>query len=127
MPNILYLDSDKSLSPVFEGYLREYGFAVRRVEDTRAIMDELRRSHYDLLICDRWCLPDGGHAVCERVRALPDIRLKKIPILMVAPEEPRAEEHKWTYLHDIYFLIKYKSAEEWHQKITTLLNNRVPL
>ncbi len=126
MANILYLDGDRDLSEIFAGYLREYGFQVRKAEDSRTVMKELTAGHFDLLICDRWSRPEDGHAVCERVRALPDMRMKRIPILMVGPEEPRAEEHKWTYLHDVYFLIKFKSAEDWYQKITTLLNNRVP-
>lgn len=127
MANILYLDSDRDMAAVFSGYLNEYGFKVHLIDDSRTVLNKLMAEHYDLLICDRWCWPEGGHVVCERVRGLSDLRLQKMPILMVGPEEPRAEEHKWTYMHDIYFLIKFKNAEEWYQKITTLLNNRVPL
>jgi hypothetical protein len=86
----------------------------------------LRAAPYGLMICDRWCGPVPAERIGRQLRDPENPEFRDLPVLIVGPEELRPDEFKWIYKHHMYFLIKFKSPEEWYQKIITILNNRCP-
>ena len=124
MTKILYVDTDTKLASLFLGYLREYGFEAVHSGVSSQTLKTLQASAFDLLICDLWCEPVSARTLCETVRNSEQPHLRDLSILVIGPEEMQPMEFKWIYKYNSYFMIKYKSPEEWHQKISTILNNR---
>lgn len=126
MSRILYADSSAESAADFLNYLKAYGLDAVHTADSSRVFELLRASPCDLLICDRWCGPLAAERICRQLRDPGNPEFRDLPVLIVGPEELRPDEFKWIYQHQMYFLIKFNSPEEWYQKILTILNHRCP-
>jgi DNA-binding response OmpR family regulator len=126
MAKILYADSDGKMAEIWSRALGQYGFETTHVSDSSRVLPLLGQARFDLLICDLWCKPVSARTLCESIRFSAEAELAKLPVLVIGPEELQSEEFKLIFKHDIYFILKYKSPEEWFQKITTILNAGCP-
>ncbi|MFA7002258.1 MAG: hypothetical protein WC352_08955 [Candidatus Omnitrophota bacterium] len=104
--------------------MRAYGFVIDLETDSEGLVAKLEKGGYDLLVCDLWCRPAGARRLFPQVRKAFAAGALPFSVLIVGPEELRAEEFKWIYEQDLYFLIKTKDPEEWFHKITAILNRR---
>jgi DNA-binding response OmpR family regulator len=126
MAKILYADSDGRMAEIWARALGEYGFETVHVPESSRVLPLLGEMRFDLLICDLWCKPVSARTICEAIRFSGRAELLGLPVLVIGPEELQSEEFKLIFKHDIYFILKYKSPEEWFQKITTILNAGCP-
>ncbi len=118
---ILYCDPDQNFQAKFKTYLEAYGFEVQCLTDSSQVLKRLSETAFDMLICDLWVEPLPCRELCEGLRASEQSTAREIPVLLVAPEVLEAGEFLWARKLNLDFLVKYKSPEDWYQKISTLI------
>ncbi|HEV2328768.1 MAG TPA: ATP-binding protein [Verrucomicrobiae bacterium] len=65
---VLVIDDEKPILTLIEGDLKRRGYQVETVEDGKAALRELEKSHFDLAFCD-WKMPGfGGQQIYEQLR-----------------------------------------------------------
>jgi two-component system OmpR family response regulator len=78
MISILIVDDDKQIRQLLQEYLTDFGMAVVAVGDGKAMLEELNKSQFDLVILDLMLPGDDGLTLCRNLRTKSDI-----PILML--------------------------------------------
>ena len=69
LPRLLIVDDDEQLAELLIEYLAPHGFSLARVSSGDAGVDEILKSHPDLVILDLMLPGANGLDVCRRVRA----------------------------------------------------------
>lgn len=117
---LLLVEDDRALGPAVEQGLKEYGYAVDRVEDGVDGFDMAVIEPYDLIILD-WMLPGmSGIEICRGLRA----KGCEAPVLLLTARD--AVEDRVTGLDsgaDDY-LVKPFSLQELSARVRALLRRR---
>ena len=78
MLTILIVDDDSQIRQLLRDYLTDFGMNAVAVADGKAMLDELDKASFDLVILDLMLPGDDGLTLCRNLRAKSDI-----PILML--------------------------------------------
>jgi two-component system, OmpR family, response regulator len=78
MLSILIVDDDMQIRQLLRDYLTDFGMSVIAVADGKAMLDEMNKTSFDLVILDLMLPGDDGLTLCRNLRAKSDI-----PILML--------------------------------------------
>ena len=119
MAKILLVDYNEDVSKPVAEYLSWFGFTVDLIHDSSGVLEMLKKTKYDLIIMDRFSVPDDGCSVCKAIRKVPALAEQKI--MLVAPEEPELAEFMLLKKMGVYFMNKYGEASLWSEKIATIL------
>jgi len=124
MIRILYIDDDVRLRETMSAYLGWYGLSVDQLGDTSGAMSALAGGRYDVLVCDVFARPFDGYELSGRIKASQDPSIRNTEILLVGPEEPDFERYVALKKSGVHSMVKYKSAEEWYEKIDIIVQKR---
>ncbi|PCJ17523.1 MAG: response regulator [Gammaproteobacteria bacterium] len=84
MSKILIVDDSASIRQLALFTLKSKGFEVESANDGKQALDELRNSHYDLVLTDRNMPVLDGIELAKEVRGIDEY--KSIPIIMLTTE-----------------------------------------
>jgi len=122
MARILFCDDNQAWRETMKGYLSYYGFEIHAVEQSSDVLEQLTRDAYDLVICNAWQGSLIGLILSESIRNCGVESVRKIPILVIAPEPLDHEDYKMMRESRVYFMTKYKGPEKWYEKINMILS-----
>ena len=92
---VLVVEDDPEIRKLLRKYLEKLEFELAEAATGKAAMEQLERQRPALVCLDLMLPESSGYAICERIRANPD--LKDLPVLVVSarsmpPDRALAEE-----------------------------------
>lgn len=85
-PTILLVDDDPDILRLLTLTLRSEGFRLLTASDGETALAMARRESPDLVLLDRNLPGRDGLALCQALRAEPDLRLRDVPIVLLTGE-----------------------------------------
>jgi twitching motility two-component system response regulator PilG len=106
---ILIVEDEESLLKLESILLTSKGFEVKGVTNGRAALEEIQKSHPDLVLLDIMLPEMDGFEVCKKIKDDPQTR--EIPVIMLTAKKTREDMEKGKEVGaDCYITKPFKSA-----------------
>ena len=106
---ILIVEDEESLLKLESILLTSKGFEVKGVANGRAALEEIQKSHPDLILLDIMLPEMDGFEVCKKIKEDPQTR--DIPVIMLTAKKTREDMEKGKEVGaDCYITKPFKSA-----------------
>ena len=106
---ILIVEDEESLLKLESILLTSKGFEVKGVTNGRAALEEIQKSHPDLVLLDIMLPEMDGFEVCKKIKEDPQTR--EIPVIMLTAKKTREDMEKGKEVGaDCYITKPFKSA-----------------
>lgn len=120
--NVLIVDDFATMRRILKNILRQIGFAnISEAEDGKSALKELKKTKYDLVLCD-WNMPEmSGLEVLRTVRA--DEELKGLPFIMVTAEAQKDNILEAVKAGVSNYVVKPFTADTMSEKLKKVLGD----
>lgn len=120
--NVLIVDDFATMRRILKNILRQIGFAnISEAEDGKSALKELKKTKYDLVLCD-WNMPGmSGLEVLKTVRA--DEELKGLAFIMVTAEAQKENILEAVKSGVSNYVVKPFTAETMSEKLKKVLGD----
>lgn len=120
--NVLIVDDFATMRRILKNILRQIGFAnISEAEDGKSALKELKKTKYDLVLCD-WNMPEmSGLEVLKTVRA--DEELKGLAFIMVTAEAQKDNILEAVKSGVSNYVVKPFTAETMSEKLKKVLGD----
>ena len=82
---ILIIDDEEAIRKFLRIQLNKYGYMVKEAEDGEQAIEQLKKDHFDLLICDVLMPKKNGWEVLKEIRSNP--RTRDIPVIVLTAKD----------------------------------------
>ena len=115
----LVVEDDPEVRKLVRKSLERMGFTVAEARTGKEAMEQLGRSHPDLVCLDLMLPEQSGYEICEYIRH--SVALRAVPVLVISARAlPEDRAHAEEVGADAY-LIKPFTFAELTEKVTTLV------
>lgn len=118
---VLIVDDFATMRRILKNVLRQVGFTnIIEADNGKAALKELKKDHFDLIMCD-WNMPEmPGIDLLRHVRS--DDSLKSIPFVMVTAEAQKENILEAVKAGVSNYVVKPFTAETINEKLQKVFN-----
>ena len=118
--NILLMEHDSQFRNILTMSLESYLFQVDQCESFDEADKMISTNDYQIFIAPMlpWAQTEQGLSL---IKSNAKANLHPIPILLSTPELPELKSYEFSRKHHLFIIDKYKTIEQWIQKINVIL------